>query len=259
MYYVGGDETKKKWADARAATITGDWDSVDDAIYIQHFSNLKKIHNSVAPRLNNLPDVCGIWITGPTGSGKSHYVDVTYNTEEHPGALFLKAQDKWWTQWDQKLHKWAWIDDFALESKHLGKDLKLWADKYPFAADQKYAGTSIRPEMIIVTSNYRPTEIWTDRSVLLPILRRFEVFYKASKFEPPALVHKWNQERHDAAVAAELNHGADYAVGFHPPMPVMPPIQNIVIPEPVFENTLDEILNRLSQGSGSQTSNYGRL
>lgn len=41
--------------------------------------------------------------------------------------------------------------------------MRNWADKYPFQAEVKGGSmSSIRPEKIYITSNYLPSEIWSD-------------------------------------------------------------------------------------------------
>lgn len=52
--------------------------------------------------------------------------------------------------------------------------LKNWADKFPFVAEIKGGSMTIRPEKIVVTSNYHPAECFGDKD-LGPILRRFKV------------------------------------------------------------------------------------
>ena len=41
----------------------------------------------------------------------------------------------------------------------------------------KHDSRVLRPQKIIVTSNYHPKELWQDNSILEPILRRFQVIY----------------------------------------------------------------------------------
>eukprot|EP00965_Chrysotila_dentata_P256877 6212704-Pleurochrysis_carterae.AAC.2 len=66
------------------------------------------------------------------------------------------------------------VEELDPSFAHLGSFLKRWADTYPFTAECKGSVIRCRPEMIIVTSNYHPRDIWSDPAMLEPILRRFK-------------------------------------------------------------------------------------
>lgn len=106
------------------------------------------------------------WHYGVTGAGKSHAVRTKYP------AAFIKSNNMWWDGYQGE--PVVIIED--LGPKIIAPDkMKLWADKYPFKAEVKGAHMYIRPEKIVVTSNYRIGEIWEDPADYVAIIRRFEV------------------------------------------------------------------------------------
>lgn len=90
-----------------------------------------------------------------------------------------KNINKWFNDWNPKVHKAVLLDDLDKSHACLGHYLKQWADKYPFQAETKGATQfSIRPETIIVTSQYTPDKIWpeeTDQELVGAIKDRFKV------------------------------------------------------------------------------------
>ena len=78
-----------------------------------------------------------------------------------PEEVHTKNINKWFDDYDPTVHKAILLDDFDLTHSTLGHYLKIWADKYPFQAEVKGSSKySIRPEAIIVTSNYKPETVW---------------------------------------------------------------------------------------------------
>ncbi len=67
----------------------GDFQNIDADVIIRYYSTLKRIHLDHMPPHVALPCVCGIWVVGPPGVGKSHLA-----REWYPG-LFNKNLNKW--------------------------------------------------------------------------------------------------------------------------------------------------------------------
>lgn len=74
-----------------------------------------------------------------------------------------------------------------------------WADRYPFQAEIKTDSTGlIRPEIIVVTSNYSPEEIWGhDPAMVATIKRRFKVVEIVKLGDSPVVLPKMDQPAKD--------------------------------------------------------------
>jgi len=181
-----GETQQSLWAETLDFARRGDRSAIHPRIQFLHYQNIE-YHRSQALQSQRFEPVLTqhLWCWGKTGTGKSKWVRDTYDPEQE-GKFFLKGSGKWWDGYDNQ--EVAWIEDFGLTHvKDIGADLlKIWADVYPFQAEIK--GRSfmrIRPRLIIVNSNYRPEDLWSDERELAPLLRRFELreFKKLEEFD----------------------------------------------------------------------------
>lgn len=155
----------QRWDSARAAAKVGDYESIPSDIFIRCYSTLKRITTDYRRRPDPLSGVCGIWIYGQSGAGKTRSV-----TKQFPN-YFDKSVTKWWDGYQQE--EVVVVDDLGLDHAYIGYHLKRWADFSPFNAEIKGGTYYIRPRQIIVTSQYTIEEIWTDEATRTAISRRF--------------------------------------------------------------------------------------
>lgn len=179
-----GDAEKNRWKEALKCVQEGRVDDVPADILCVHLRSIQYAAAQIAlskRKVETLSEWQHEWRYGKTECGKSENPRL-----EHPGAYIKDPQTEWWDGY--KDEDVVIIDDFdKYNIKHSG-NLKRWLDKYPFQAQVKNAYMMIRPKKIIVTSNYHPSEIWSDEQTLGPILRRVKVIelfhdpdYKAKK------------------------------------------------------------------------------
>lgn len=179
-YEAGGKATKKKYEDAWNLAKKGDIENIPPELLIRHYHSFKRIQQDYPTKPSDLPAVCGLWIYGPPGSGKSLYARKQYGE-----SLYDKNINKWWDGY--RFEKNILIDDFDLDHKCLGHHLKRWADRYSFPAEMKGTTIQIRPEKIIITSNYRIGEIFDDPTLVRALERRFTVLPMLDEYVPEAI------------------------------------------------------------------------
>lgn len=178
---IGGQKELDRWDDAKSKAIKGDLDSIPSDIYLRLYRTLKEVAKDHMAEPPEAADTTGIWICGPTGCGKTRSTRLDY-----PGA-YEKMANKWW---DGYQHQDAVvIQDLDPNHSCLGHHLKIWADRYPFLAETKGGALNIRPKHLVVTSQYRIEDIWSDDATRDALRRRFMV---KDMFTLPYVVPKSN-------------------------------------------------------------------
>lgn len=159
-----GELNAERWKRARTAAVEGRLEDVPDDIYVKYYRTLKVIAKDHMPRVPDADGTTGMWYWGDAGTGKSRTA-----REQYPEA-YLKMANKWWDGYQGE--DAVIIDDVDKNHACLGHHLKIWMDRYAFLGETKGGAIKIRPKVIIVTSQYRISEIWSDKETQDALYRR---------------------------------------------------------------------------------------
>lgn len=156
--------SSKDWDEIWENAKRGRYESIPRDVLIRSYRTIKDIAKDHMTLPQALDDVCGVWIYGESGVGKSRLARDTY-----PGA-YWKPCDKWWDGYQGE--DYVIMDDMDPSHKGLVYYMKLWMDFKPLIADTKFGKIPIRPKKFIVTSQYSIDEIWDDPKSRDAIRRR---------------------------------------------------------------------------------------
>jgi len=158
-------------ADIKDGATMADVAENHSAIFVKYGRGLRDLRLTLEVPYNH-PSTRGLWIYGPPGTGKSHAA-----RHIHPNA-YLKSQSKWFDGYNGQ--EAMILDD--LDTNVLGHYLKIWSDKYACTGETKGGTIHLRHKIFIVTSNYHPSDLWTDNPQMLSAIeRRFTIVHKTSK------------------------------------------------------------------------------
>jgi len=188
---AGGKATEEVWARNMELALEGDWDNMTPSHQVLHRRAYEEYVVRKKPKPKDLTWRRGktpnLWVYGPTGTGKSHYVRSLYPD------LYEKTPDKWWEDYEGE-DAILYEDIGHFHAGYLGDHLKRTADIYRFRAHRKFGSRGlIRPQVVVVTSNYTPAQLWPDPSMHLPLMDRFklveltEVFVHPDDIPPPVV------------------------------------------------------------------------
>lgn len=146
---------------------SGDVLAVEPSIQLLHYNTLKKMRfDALLDRtLSDIEGFDNYWYWGEAGSGKSRRA-------REAGNYFCLNPDGWWDGYNDEEN--VIIDDLDPSHFKLIRDIKIWSDRYPFRAPVKGGYIKVRPRRIIITSNFKPEEVFTQKD-LGPLDRRFNI------------------------------------------------------------------------------------
>lgn len=165
-----GQNERDRYDQAWNLAVAGRIDEIDADIRLRHYSTICKIQRDYMAPVANLESVCGIWIHGASGCGKTRSALGSF-----PQA-FIKPRNIWWDGYQAQ--EVVICDDVDKYDVKLGGQFKHWADYPAFIGECKGGSRRIRPSKFIVTSQYTIDEIWIDQETRDALNRRFVSIHK---------------------------------------------------------------------------------
>lgn len=166
-------DQRQEWEDIYGMACRGEIENIDPQRRIRYYNTFKTIGKDYQGRATQLDDVCGVWIYGPAGTGKTSAVYSKYPT------VFVKDMSKWWDGYQGE--EVVLLDDLdPTATTWIARFLKNWGDKFGFVAQTKGGALCIRPKKFIVTSNYELKDMGFKEVDFLAINRRFKLINKTT-------------------------------------------------------------------------------
>lgn len=168
---AGGDAKHERYNSAIELSKSGNFNAMEDLhpdMFWNNYNTMKRVAMDHPAPVRDLEFQDNEWIWGQTGVGKSYMA-----RKENPG-FFLKLHNKWWLGY--RGEEFVIYDDLSRsDAGWIGDFLKTWGDRYSFACETKYGGSTIRPKRIIITSNYSIDELFGhDEDLCAAIKRRYK-------------------------------------------------------------------------------------
>lgn len=163
-----------RYEDAWHAAVEDDLERIPTDLMVKHYANIMQIKRDYQHAEWSRSVTTGVWIIGP---GWSHIYKPTERPSSFPqqSIIFNKSLDKWWDGYNG--HERVLLYGLGLSDHQLGAYLVMWAGRHAFVGERRKQALSelIRPELIVVVSNYSIHEIWGDGEIRDAMLRRFKV------------------------------------------------------------------------------------
>lgn len=187
----GGQATKRKWEDAQKAAKEGRFEDIPPDLWIRYRNSFKQEYQE--QRIESVKVIDGndktlqkhfFWIWGPTGTGKSHLARQMAKQIAPHEEPFLKQLNKWWSGY--KMQKVVIIEELSPNiCNMMASYFKNWCDKWPFSAETKGGAfeKGIRPEYIIMTSNYSIDDCFENAVDRDAMKRKCKEIFKKSRDE----------------------------------------------------------------------------
>lgn len=181
----GGQATKRKWEDAQKAAKEGRFEDIPADLWIRYRNSFKQEYQE--QRVESVKPIEGdlkkhfFWIWGPTGTGKSYLARQIARHIAANEEPFLKQLNKWWSGY--RMQKVVIIEEVNPSiCQIMASYFKQWCDKWPFSAETKGGAfeRGIRPEYVIITSNYSIDDCFEKEEDRLPMQRRCRDVFKES-------------------------------------------------------------------------------
>lgn len=202
--FSAGEREKNRWRLARELATKGEYELIDDQIYVSAYTALHKMKYDKVENETPLETCCGVWLWGVPNSGKSFDARARYGG----GDFYLKESfDQWFDgyvgQYSVILED---VDPEMCKDPKVLQRIKTWTDKWPFPVQTKGGFiNAIRPTKFIVTSNHSIDECFPHAlgASLDAIKRRFNVIHYPFPYQgnlaqqvtslPPASLPIFNQ------------------------------------------------------------------
>ena len=150
----------------------GELEKIPASVRVMNYTKLKAIAKDHMT-FKDADHLRGVWIYGAAGSGKSRWV--REQAEALKVKLYPKLCNKWWDGYQGE--PLVVMDDLMPEHRVLAQQIKIWSDRYDCILETKGGAAHAAYEWFIVTSQYKPEEIFTgDCRDLEAIERRFQVY-----------------------------------------------------------------------------------
>jgi len=182
-YHVGDPQRissatqKQIWQELIKLSENNELDIIKERYPSYYFRYYEKILSFSKGSSNIIEELSNEWWYGQTGTGKSYRLWQQY--PDH----YQKELNKWWDHYQGQ--SVVAIEEWCPKNEVTASALKIWSDRYPFTGQIK-GGTlqRIRPQKIIVLSNYSIEQCFTNEEDREPIKRRFKEVYFPFQFKP---------------------------------------------------------------------------
>lgn len=176
--------------------------------YYSAFQSIRKETLLLKPPCNppDLNNVCGLWIWGLAGSGKSTMAKKIHDSYW----IKLKSMDHWTGYRNQKIVIMDDMDRKLADRTEMKDELKQLGHSHAFPVRILYKeATMVRPQMCIISSNYPIHEISFDEEWVKAMKRRYAVIFVAADNTwnfTPAIDRNDQDELYNASREQMLEH-----------------------------------------------------